>query len=448
MRSKKTKPSLATQLFLWLVLTGGLAVSIWIWQLQDALPLSDWKSWLVFFPLLLFFWLALIVLAVVLQVLLRQVLLRSETYEFRQAAKCAGGPGNVIRDGQITFWFSWPTEHTALFRQQLELSRVRFSELWGVPVAVDRPLRVFCFKSKLELDEYFRRRLLTLHHVDGLFVPGKPRRLIAHISRELTRPFDQERTLRVLFAYYFLEIAKGFLPSPWLNFGVGNTVACGGNRDELARLNRKILAAIAVGTVLDAPALFGLKPRKLLAKLKRGDRLPDFALYQRHHAQSCSVVEYLSGADAPPQRRRSFVAFLKDLKPRDSYEQVFERHFGHSFAQLLRDWRQWVEGQGLGTHQPPPPKIRKALLDWVVPFVADPDADWSERILAIRDMGMAGYLAGAETLIGLLKSSNAELRQEAQWALENISGISCGQGMERWQDWWQSLPDEPVPIDG
>src|SRR5262249_38584358 len=209
------------------------------------------------------------------------------------------------------------TEHTAVFREQLELSRTRISELWGDAVLVDRSLRIFCFKNKLELDEFFRRRLLTLHHVDGLFVPGRPRRLIAYISRELTRPFDQERTLRVLFAYYFLERAKGFLPSPWLNFGVGNTIACGGNHGELARLNRKVLAAVNVGAVLDAPALFGLNPRKLLARLKRGDRLADFALYQRHHPQSCSVVEYLSGADAPPGRRLAFVAFLKDLKRGD-----------------------------------------------------------------------------------------------------------------------------------
>src|SRR5262245_56655263 len=111
-RRPKHSATLANQLFLWLVLMGGFEIFFWFWHSQNAPPFSDWKSCLVFFPLLLLFWLVLIVLVMLVQVLLRQVLLRWEAYEFRVAAKCAAGPGNVIRDGQITFWFAWPTEHT------------------------------------------------------------------------------------------------------------------------------------------------------------------------------------------------------------------------------------------------------------------------------------------------------------------------------------------------
>jgi hypothetical protein len=105
-----------------------------------------------------------------------------------------------------------------------------------------------------------------------------------------------------------------------------------------------------------------------------------------------------------------------------------------------------VEALGTGRHEPPPPRVREALLQRAIPFIQDPDAPPEEKILAVRDMGSAGYLLGADALIPLLAEDDAELRRTAAWALEAISGVPAGEDVGRWQEWWQNLPATPVPL--
>jgi hypothetical protein len=328
---------------------------------------------------------------------------------------------------------------------QLEATRRRFAALLGEEVEVDRPLRVICFSKKAEFAAYLLRLGHRLESLDGLYQPGSPGRVSVCAETEPSRPLEPERTVRVLLGYYFLEKYKGFLPRSWLNVGVANLIAKG-SEGELGRLNRKLLAALARETVLNESELFGMGPWTLLRHLRKSADHHHFALMAQFNGQSWSVAEYLCGRGATEERREQFRGFLKDLKKRDRYEAVFERHFGHGFGRLLQDWRQWVLSNGPGIHEPPPDRIRKALLDWVIPFVRDPDAETRERILAVRDMGNAGFLLGADALIDLLRGNDPELRREAAWALEAISGRAGGEDVSAWEAWWNTLPDEVEPI--
>ena len=168
----------------------------------------------------------------------------------------------------------------------------------------------------------------------------------------------------------------------------------------------------------------------------------NFRRFAQFDAQSWSLVEFLGGQASPEERRRRFRAFLHDLQAKAPDEEVFERHFGHGFGPLLDGWREWVLGQGIGSHEPPPPHIQEALTERLIPLVRNPQARIMDRIQAIRDMGRVGYVLGADTLIDLLQDGDQTLKEELVWALEAISGLAWGDDPDRWRAWWDDLAVE------
>ena len=114
--------------------------------------------------------------------------------------------------------------------------------------------------------------------------------------------------------------------------------------------------------------------------------------------QCWSVVEYLAGSQASPDRLGRFRSFLSELKATGSQEAVFARHFGNGFDVLLQEWRSWVQQQGLGTDSIPPPEIRTAIVEKLLPVIRDRSKKAEDRIQAMRAMGGAGYVFGADAL--------------------------------------------------
>jgi hypothetical protein len=205
-------------------------------------------------------------------------------------------------------------------------------------------------------------------------------------------------------------------------------------------LNRKMLAAIGRGTTLPPERFFLARPKHLF-RLVRGWYDPArFAEFLQFNAQSWSVAEYLAGAGAPPARRDPFRTILRESPPQALDEATFERAFGYGFDSLLRDWRAWVESQGIGAFTAPPEPIREALTSRILPLIEDFRAPVLNRIAAIRDMGRVGYAFGADTLIALLRHEQGMPREEPIWALQSISGRAWGDDPDRWDAWWAQLP--------
>ena len=253
-----------------------------------------------------------------------------------------------------------------MLREQMETSRRRFEALLGEVPEARPPLRILCFSKRGAFVAFHRQALTNLWNLDGLYAPGPARTITLSTEVVPYRLADPERTARSLFGFYFLEATKGFLPRPWLQQGIANALAGGGDGEELARLNRKMLAALSRGDSLDA-ALFHLKPGAVLKLVRGWYDHRNFRRFAQFNAQSWSLVEFLGGQAAPEERRGRFRAFIRDLKAKASDEEVFERHFGHGFGPLLDGWREWVLGQGIGSHEPPPPHIREALTERVIP---------------------------------------------------------------------------------
>ena len=85
-------------------------------------------------------------------------------------------------------------------------------------------------------------------------------------------------------------------------------------------------------------------------------------------------------------------------------------------------------------------------MERVIPIVQDRGTDRLERIQAIREMGKAGYVLGADALIEVLGKDDQIPAEEVVWSLESISGLALGNDANRWTDWLNHLPRETASI--
>jgi hypothetical protein len=374
------------------------------------------------------------------------VLLRNEARDLALARKSAGRDGGVIRHGPLSLWVSGPRDWGPLAIAQFDEARDRFAGLVGESFLPAQPFRALLFADRESFLQYARgAQLLLPSGLDGFYLAGKPGKAVAGMPNPFKRLAQPDRFLRLLFGYYLLNAFKGFVVHQWLNVGVASLVARETGAGESARLNRKVLPAVqGHRQILSARDLFRRNPRIVLyRRLKRGAQA-EFARLTGVLLLTQSLVDYLAGHDAPPERKESFRAFLKDLKRRDDYDAVLRRHFGYGLDQLYNNWREWVLEKGIGDHEPPPAAIRQALMDHIIPLVADRRAMREDCLRAIRDMGLAGYTLGADTLIDLLRDRDREIVSTAGWALEMISGTAGGEDIDHWEAWWDSLPQEAV----
>jgi hypothetical protein len=355
------------------------------------------------------------------------------------ARACGREPGRESTFGPVTVHVFGTDNPSSMLQLQWELSRTRFESLIGERIPDGRELRVFVFGTRNSFDMFFRRAFLYTSNLDGMFVPWSTPTIAITKQYPAYRLADPERTTRILFSYVHLDSYRK-RPTPlWLQMGIAHVVASGGDRMESARLNRTMLAAFSRGDSLGKAEFFHISQR-LFVKLVRDWR--DFASFRRYSqlvAQSCSVAEFLcSDAD----RLQRFRAFLGEPTQKSSQEEIFQRHFDHGFEIALERWRSWVLERGIGAHSPPPPEIRDALMERVLPIVEDENADAMARIQAIRDMGRTGYVTGADALIDLLGMDNQVPAEEIIWSLESISGLALGNQPERWIEWFDRLPGD------
>jgi hypothetical protein len=373
--------------------------------------------------------------------LVKNLLLRSESLLLARARKAASCEGDVTRIGGTTIWCSGPDDPVPMLTQELETTRSRFASMFATEDSGPPRLRVLCFATRAGF-ETFHGTSLNLAHVDGLYA-GPPSRRVTCCSEVVpTRFIDPERTARVLFGYALLDDYRGSKPPTWLQQGITNSLAAGGDAGPLARLNRKILVSIARGTTLSPDDLFSPPKNKLIKLVTHIADHAKFAKLRQFNAQAWSLVEYLAGPTSTGDRREHFRAFVKDRQLRRGGEAVFESHFGFGYERLFEGWREWVRGRGVGTHEPPPPRDRDALIGRIIPLATDPGARIMDRIEAIRGMGTAGYVLGADALIDVLRDPGEVPREEVVWALESISGLTLGDDPDGWERWWHATPAE------
>jgi membrane protein implicated in regulation of membrane protease activity len=373
----------------------------------------------------------------------------SESGSLALARKAAGRDGDVVREGPWTIWYTGPDDPAPMIRESMAEACRRFAALTGAAEVSELALRFFVFHDRAAFMRFHQKIVagIDLTSLDGVQL-GVPYHLITLCTASAPcRITDPERTLRMLAAYALLESAWGPKPPPWLQSGLSRSVIAADTPDERARLNRKVAASLAIEAALSTE-IFAMTHKDLF-RLMRGPKEPAKLqkLAQFHH-QSRSIVEYLCGELAPRDMRSALGAFLRDARSKTEPEASFRHHFGQGFGPLLDGWRQWVLEQGIGAYEPPPDRIRDALLERILPAIRDRRAKRGDRLVAIGEWANAGYVIGADALIDLLRDPGDLPKEQVVWALCMVSGMAWGDEPDRWQAWWDELPTSWVEQPG
>jgi hypothetical protein len=321
--------------------------------------------------------------------------------------------------------------------------RGRAAAMFGEAVEARVPFRVLCFHRRNALVAYHRQKATNLWNVDGLYLEAPVRTVTLTTEVLPYRLSTPESTARTLLAMVVIEDFKRSPLPAWLHQGLLRALARDDERADFDRLNRRMLAALTVGQAF-GPDLFRMGVKEVFRLLQNWQHLDTYARLVQLVGQCRSIVEYLGGDDAPEDRRARFRAFVKELRPKEPDEPAFERHFGHGYGRLLEDWSAWVRGRGVGVHAPAPPDVCQAIVGRIVPIVRDRRARVLDRILAVRELGRAGFATGSDALIELLRDPGDVPVEEVLWALRSISGLDLGTDPEFWSAWSSGLPAEVV----
>ncbi len=364
--------------------------------------------------------------------------LRFERPVLARARKCAREEGTIARIGPLTIWWSGPIDPVPLVTEQMETICKRFERLVDQPVDA-RALRVLVFHQRRAFIDFHRNVVADTGTIDSVYSAGPARLFTLTTGVPRFRLIDDARSLRSGLVLYLLETLIEALPSPWLQFGLSGALSADPGSDAREQLLRRMKVAIQNDTTVKVDQLFSrlsvLQTHELASPLIDHDR---FALFAQWRAQSRSVIEHLTGSEAPPDRLGRFRSFLCDLKAAPLEEAVFKRHFGYSFEALLEHWQAWVDEQSLGGDPIPPPEVRIAIIDRLVPAIIDRSKKAHDRIVAMRSLGLTGFVLGADTLIDVLRERDDRFTPTATWALESISGLPLGSNADWWSDWWST----------
>lgn len=366
--------------------------------------------------------------------------------EIAVAERAAGSPGRQRNVGEV---FVWSAEGTSLadeLEPQLEAARQRLATVTGRLVSPSPRLRVFIFSDGDGVVRYLKALGFRLEDSAARrgFLISAPASLMFVGERD-ARLAECERcsTLRWFIARHLIEQAGVPVSCAWLVDGLSSLIAYEHSEHERATLNRRALAAIAARRTIPAAEWLAAKPTGRRRRHGHSD-LHDYAWLRRCQTQSWSLMEFLCGCGATPERRAAFQQFFHDGDLQKHPAEAFERHFGCSLDGLFAQWRAWVEEQGMGEHRPPPPAVAEYLTQGPLAQITAAGTTRRARVEAIREWSERGYTIGAEQVIGLLRGDDEELRAEAVYALECASGLSLGLSPEAWEAWCERVRGQRV----
>jgi predicted RNA-binding Zn-ribbon protein involved in translation (DUF1610 family) len=262
--------------------------------------------------------------------------LRDEPFILAWARKVSGDKGEVLRSAQATVWYSGPASPVPQLMEQIDATRKGLEALLKREMVGQPPIRILIFEKRSAFQAFFQpffAHLSTwLKTLDGLYIRS-PRRILAISTEEVPyEVVDPAKTMHELCSYYFMiETSPDNPPAAWLQRGICQTLAS--DPDDRARLNRKMLVSLSKRTALAADH-FKLNDTELSKLIKGWSNYSNFEKLEQYSAESWSVCEYLTGKQAPAERRDRFRAFYSDDQSKAQPEQDVSRR---ARAILVRD---------------------------------------------------------------------------------------------------------------
>lgn len=353
--------------------------------------------------------------------------------EIAVAERAARSPGQVRHVGEVLVWSADGAALADEFESQLAAARERLAELTGRLASPSPRLRAFLFADGDGVVRYLKElgyRLEVEAVLRGIYISAPVSKMFIGGRGIPGEEPDPCSILRWCIARHLIEQAGVPVSCAWLIDGLSGIIGYELSDHERGSLNRRALAGIAAGrTIPAAEWLAGIRRRH-----GRTD-LQDYAWMRQCQTQSWSLMEFVAGCGATPERRAAFQQLFRDRDLLKNPAEIFERHFGCSLDELFAHWRARVEQQGVGEHHPPPPAVADYLTQGPLAQITAAGTTRRARVEAIREWGESGYVFGAEQVIGLLRGDDDEFREEAAYALECVSGLSLGSSAEPWEAW-------------
>ncbi|HEX5446766.1 MAG TPA: hypothetical protein VFW87_23310 [Pirellulales bacterium] len=368
--------------------------------------------------------------------------------EIAVAERAAGSPGQVRHVGKVLVWSAEGTALADELEPQLEATRQRLAAVTGRLVSPSPRLRVFFFADGGGVVRYLQELGFRLEDPAvrrGFYISAPASRLFVGERDARLQEADPCFTLRWLIARHLIEQTGVAVSCAWLIDGLAGMIAYELSEHERASLNRRALAGIATGRTVSPGEWFAGAPVGKRRRLSGDVNLETYAWFRQFQTQSHSLMEFLCGQGATPERRAAFQRLFHDPELQTRPGETFEQHFGCPIDELFAQWRAWVEQQGVGEHHPPPPHVAEYLAEEPLARILAADTRRRDRIEAIREWGERGYVFGAEQVVALLRGDDEELRAEALYALDCVSGLSLGTTAKSWEAWTkQQRPEHEI----
>ena len=241
---------------------------------------------------------------------------------------------------------------------------------------------------------------------------------------------------RGLQTIYSAQLASRWVSAVQLYHGTPATTPAGQPRTGESRV------ALANGTALSAAELFSqMTARAVVKQLRAQGEHEAFARFMQFRGQAWSVLEYLAGAEAPPDRLGRFQFIPVRIEggrlsgsgvraPLRSWIRCFARSLANlGFAAERGHRTDCAAGDPCRDPRATAPRDP-----------ADRAKRFRDRIQAMPDAGRARDTSWAwptrHSSRGAAWERDERFTPTAIWALESISSLAWGSDAARWETWW------------
>jgi hypothetical protein len=316
---------------------------------------------------------------------------RHPARDLQLASRCAGDAGVVTGRGGFTAWRASASTLIDSLDGELELCRRRLADSTGISPPTRVHCRVRCFLDRVAFDSYLLAHRIPASAAlawDCIYLRSPCRKIVVCDSGLREGSPDPVIPLRRAILLAIIESAFGRRLRPWLVHGLAAALGHDDRFLELARLRRRLGPVLAART---RPMIreFSVDPKGLLRKQFRGDEHAAFARLSLRDDWCWSMVEFLGGRHATPERQGQFRDYcLKATRWRGN-QSDFRRQFGVAQSDALAAWRANLEAQDPGPAAFPPAHLANGL-NAIAHRASDADLPYRERIAAIRRLAHLG----------------------------------------------------------
>ncbi|MHC5055991.1 MAG: hypothetical protein ACYTKD_14885 [Planctomycetota bacterium] len=344
---------------------------------------------------------------------------RSERLDLAAAGRAAGRGGTVLRSDGLVMWTDAAGWDGVTVARVFEGACKVFAQVTGLGRAASPPLRAFLFEREEALKRYTHGIADDPGRIAGYYMHWPTRRLLVCADVAERGLLTTRGALAHEFSHHLLRAVVGSTPPPWLDEGTATLVAreVAGMPVEPAAGLRASRVALARKEFLSGGSLLGVARLRLARAMAKSDDLDQWAFVAGFYMQSAGFVQYLHDAHPEPLAR-----FVSRVGRARAQQTCFRESFGVSPGEAMRELVAKIEADEIPPHTAPPEGAREKIETQFVGRIESDLASKTDRRLAIRTMGAAGWAWRADVLIDILERPEDDMRPEALRALENISG--------------------------